>query len=528
MLNLDVAVAAFLAGIVIGIFVGFSLRNSLAKQERANLEHSKEQLSTALNAAGAEVKQLREESAGRAGFESLAGERQKTIERFNEERSDLFSQLRAKTEAESTAQVRISELETELKNEREGGAEKVAMLDGAKKALADQFQALAGDILEQKTKTFSEANEKEMGALLTPLREQLGDFRKRVEEAQSDSKTGVTELKTLIGTLGTLNQALTAEAHNLATALRRDTKAQGNWGETILRNILDKSGLVEGAQYTFQQPHLATNGDGESQRRQTDVVVELPGGRKLIIDSKVSLNAYNDCVNAEEEKLRAEATKRHLASVRSHFTELAGRNYQTLSGLASPDFVVMFVPIEPAFLLALQNDESLWHDAYSKNVLLCGPTTVLFVVRIVEDLWRQEKQAQSVEKVMKRGADLYDKFVGFAANLEQVGAALLSARKAFDQAHKQLATGPGNLVRQVDQLRNFGVKPRKQLSPKLLDAAGSEMSLEIDTDVLDIAAEGDAGLTILEAGNLEAGDFEDLEAPGLALAAEGMEKSDLR
>jgi DNA recombination protein RmuC len=503
MLNLDVAVAALLAGIVIGIFVGFSLRNSLAKQERANLEHSKEQLSTALNAAGNEVRQLREESAARAGFESLAGERQKTIERFNEEKSALRDDLRAKTEAESTAQARISELETELKNERQGMAEKVALLDEARKALADQFQALAGEILEQKTKTFSEANEKEMGALLTPLREQLGDFRKKVEEAQTDSKTGVTELKTLIGTLGTLNQALTTEAHNLATALRRDTKAQGNWGETILRNILDKSGLEEGEHYSFQQSFLEMDSEGEPmQRRQTDVVVKLPGGRHLVIDSKVSLNAYNDCVNAEDEKARAEATKKHLASVRNHFTELAGRNYHSLSGIESPDFVVMFVPIEPAFLIALQNDETLWHDAYSKGVLLSGPTTVLFVIRIVEDLWRQEKQARSVEKVMKRGAELYDKFVGFATNLEQVGAALMNARKAYDQAHKQLATGPGNLVKQVEMLRKLGVKPRKQLSAKVLESVNTE--LDLDLGVLD---------------------SDEDEADGLALAAEGVENS---
>ncbi len=505
MLSFDVTVVALLVGCLVGVVLGLLGTHSMAKRERANLEHSKEQLSTALNAAGDSLKKAQAQLDERAGFEALAGERQKTIERFNVEKSELRDELRAKTEAESAGQARIRELETELKNERDGMAEKVALLEQAKKTLADQFQALAGEILEQKTKTFSEANEKEMGALLTPLREQLGDFRKKVEEAQSDSKTGVTELKALIGTLGTLNQALTEEAHNLATALRRDTKAQGNWGETILRNILDKSGLEEGVHYSFQQSFLELDSEGEeAQRRQTDVVVKLPGGRHLIIDSKVSLNAYNDCVNAEDEKSRAEATKRHLASVRNHFTELAGRNYHALAGIDSPDFVVMFVPIEPAFLMALQNDETLWHDAYAKGVLLSGPTTVLFVIRIVEDLWRQEKQAESVDKVMKRGAELYDKFVGFATNLGQVGAALMNARKAYDLAHRQLATGPGNLVKQVEMLRKLGVKPRKQLSAKLLEGREAE------------------------AAEVESGDFEfgDLEAPGLALAAEGVENGE--
>ncbi len=507
MLSFDVTVVALLVGCLVGVLLGLLGTYSMAKRERANLEYSKEQLSTALNAAGAELKQVRKESDARAGFEALAEERLKTIQQFNQERSARNDELRAKTEAESAAQARISELETELRSERASMAEKIALLDEAKKTLADQFQALAGDILEQKTKTFSEANEKEMGALLNPLREQLGDFRKKVEEAQTDSKTGVTELKTLIGTLGNLNQALTEEAHNLATALRRDTKAQGNWGETILRNILDKSGLEEGVHYSFQQSFMELDSEGEPlQRRQADVVVNLPGGRHLVIDSKVSLNAYNDSLNAADEKSRAEAIKRHVASVRSHFTELAGRNYQTLSGIESPDFVVMFVPIEPAFLMALQNDETLWHDAYAKGVLLSGPTTVLFVIRIVEDLWRQEKQARSVEKVMKRGAELYDKFVGFATNLEQVGAALFNARKAYDQAHRQLATGPGNLVKQVEMLRKLGVKPRKQLSAKLLES-------------------GDRETAELELGELET---DDLDAPGLALAAEGSEHGEAR
>jgi DNA recombination protein RmuC len=519
MLNFDVAIIALLAGGLIGILIGFLGRNSLAKKERANLEHSKEQLSTALNSAGAELKQVRKESDERAGYQSLAEERLKTIEQNNAEKSELRDQLRAKAETESAAQARISELETELRKERESMAEKVALLDTAEKTLSDKFEALSGKIFDEKAKAFSETNKSEMGNLLSPLREQLGDFRKKVEEAQSDSKTGVTELKTLIGTLGNLNQALTEEAHNLATALRRDTKAQGNWGETILRNILDKSGLQEGVHYSFQQSFLELDGDGEPvQRRQTDVVVKLPGGRHLVIDSKVSLNDYNDSVNAENEKDREEAVKRHVASVRKHFNELAGRNYHSLDGIDSPDFVVMFVPIEPAFLTALQNDETLWQNAYAKGVLLSGPTTVLFVIRIVEDLWRQEKQAQSVDKVMKRGAELYDKFAGFVGNLEQVGKALLNARKAYDQAHRQLASGPGNLVRQVEMLRELGVTPRSknQISARMLNQSELDQS-ELDRSELDRSELGRS-----ELGQPEI-DQREIEEPSFALAAEGEE-----
>ncbi|MGA9058464.1 MAG: DNA recombination protein RmuC, partial [Terriglobia bacterium] len=309
-----------------------------------------------------------------------------------------------------------------------------------------------------------------------------------------DSKTGVTELKTLIGTLGTLNQALTEEAHNLATALRSDTKMQGNWGETILRNILDKSGLQEGMHYSFQESFVESDAEGEpGQRRQTDVVVRVPGGHHLIIDSKVSLNAYNDSVNAETEKERADALKRHLNSVRSHYNELSTRDYQGLAGIESPDFVVMFVPIEPAFLLALQGDEKIWYDAYKKKVLLCGPTTVLFVIRIVVDLWRQERQARNVKDVMKRGALLYDKFVGFVSDMEKVGKSLQNARDAHSDAMDKLAKADGNLIGQAEKLKRLGVRSTKSLPANLLDAAAiEEPELALTADTTEADEEKDA------------------------------------
>ncbi|MGP8251625.1 MAG: DNA recombination protein RmuC [Terracidiphilus sp.] len=480
-------------GVLVGILAGILIRGSLAKSEKDGLIQRNEELANALTQAGNALSESMAVAAKRAGFESLAEERDKRIGELATEYDALRKDLQYKTDAENLAKTRVAELETELRNERENVAEKIKLLDQAKQTLANQFQTLAADILDQKSKTLSEGSQKEIGSLLTPLREQLAEFRTRVEKVQTDSTAGVVELKTLIGAMGNLNQALTEEAHNLATALRRDTKAQGNWGETILRNILDKSGLQEGLHYSFQQSFTEMNADGEPvQRRQTDVVVKLPGGRHLVIDSKVSLNAYNDSVNAADEKDRVEAIKRHLVSVRNHFTELAGRNYHALDGIESPDFVVMFVPIEPAFLLALQNDESLWHDAYSKGVLLSGPTTVLFVIRIVADLWRQEMQAQNVEKVMKRGAELYDKFVGFVVNLEAVGDAILKARNAYDEASRQLSTGPGNLVRQVEMLRELGVAPKtkKQMPQGLLEASGVEAA-EPEEPTLALAAEVD-------------------------------------
>ena len=485
-------IQALIGGIALiaGVLLGFWLKLVSGKAEKAQLERRSQELAAELVGVRADLAKAQVESGARAGFESLATEREKTIAQLAAERDGLRADLHARAAIESAQNARVKELETELRNERQNLSEKLALLESAKQALANQFEALAGKILDEKSKSFSEGRQKELGTLLTPLKTQIEDFRNKVEEAQTDSKSGVVELRTLVGTLGSLNKALTEEAHNLATALRRDTKAQGNWGETILRNILEKSGLQEGTHYSFQQSFAQPNDDdGSVQRRQTDVLIKLPGGRHLIIDSKVSLNAYNDSVNAEDEKVRTDALKRHLLSLRNHFGELAGRNYHTLPGVQSPDFVVMFVPIEPAFLLALQNDEGLWHDAYSKGVLLTGPTTVLFVIRIVKDLWNQQRQADNVEKVMKRGADLYDKFVGFVTNLESVGSSLVGAKNAYDEACRQLSTGPGNLVRQVEMLRKLGVAPktRKQIPIRLLDEAESDA----DEPILELAADAE-------------------------------------
>ena len=512
-----VALQALIGGTaaLVGILAGILIRGAFAKSEKQGLIERNEELANALTQAGNALSESMAVAAKRAGYETLAEEREKRIGELTKELESqragsqvvvdaLRAEIQAKGEDAARLSTSIAEISARLESEQKSMPEKIAVLEAAKLAFSEHFKSVGTDVLEQLSKAHTEGSQKELGNLLNPLREQINDFRKKVEEVQIDSKTGVTELKTLIGTMGTLNQALTQEAHNLATALRRDTKAQGNWGETILRNILDKSGLEEGVHYEFQQSHTERNVDGDPvQRRQTDVVVKLPGGRHLIIDSKVSLNAYNDSVNASDEKDRAEALKRHLVSVRSHFTELAGRNYASLSGLQSPDFVVMFVPIEPAFLLALQNDETLWHDAYSKGVLLSGPTTVLFVIRIVADLWRQEMQVQNVKNVMKRGADLYDKFVGFVTSLEAVGDALYRAREKYDEARGRLSTGPGNLVRQVEMLRDLGVAPKKQLPQSLLDASGVESEAEVS-----------------ELNGEAAG-----EEPGLALAAESEEKS---
>jgi DNA recombination protein RmuC len=477
------------AAAFVGILLGFWLRGASGKAEKAQMEQRAQEQVEALTSIRLELMKSQAESAARAGFESLSAEREKTIAQLAADRDSLRADLQTKGAVESQSASRIKELETELRNERQNLAEKLAILDSAKQALANQFEALAADILEKKSKSFSEGSQKELGTLLTPLREQIKEFRDKVEKAQSESSTGVTKLETLIGTLGGLNMQLAEEARNLTTALRGSSKAQGDWGELIVRNILEKAGLREGEQFRVQETFdAADNGDERQRKSRPDVIVNLPGARHLVIDSKVSLNAYTDSVNAATEDDRKSAVKRHLASLRGHVDDLAGRRYHKLDALDTPDFVVMFVPIEPAFLTALYEDEGLWRYAYEKEVLLVGPTTLLFVIRIVDNLWQQELQARSVQDVMNRGAELYDKFVNFVSDLEAVGKSLRNADASYSNAMKKLSEGRGNLIRQVELLRGLGVRTGKSLPRNLLDVAG------VDEPGLALAAAADEGV----------------------------------
>lgn len=477
MLPLIAAVVAAIAGVL----VGFWLRGKSARTEYAQLEMRIAELRQNLDVAKAELSQAQAESAGRAGFQALAGEREKALLNTREE-------LQAKADTERTQGARIKELEAELRNERQNMAEKIALLETAKQTLSNQFQMLATEILESKSKTLSESSQTQLGALLEPLKTQIKDFREKVEKVQIDSREGVTKLETLIGNLGNLNQQLAAEANNLTTALRGSSKSQGDWGEFILRDLLEKAGLREDHEYSFQQSFTGLESEDGNGRRtaRTDVIVFLPGGRTLVIDSKVSLTAYTDYVSAENDDDRTAALKSHLASVRAHVSGLSKAEYHRLPGLNTPDFVVLFVPIEPAFLVALQNDAALWADAYKQNILLVGPTTLLYIIRIVSVLWKQEMQARNVQDVMDRGAELYDKFVGFVGDLEAVGKSLRTADQNYSSAMKKLSEGRGNLVRQVEMLKQLGLRTSKSLPQNLLDAAAVE-----EHELLALAAEAE-------------------------------------
>jgi DNA recombination protein RmuC len=483
-------IIALLAAIA-GTVLGFWLRSAAAASGAAQEAQRNRQLEEELRAARVDLAQLQADAAKRAGFEALALERQQSIASMNAERAQLRVELKTANDLAHDHAKRAGTLQSTLESESRNHAEKLKLLTDAKKELSDQFEALAGKILHEKSAIFTEQNKTNLDQLLGPLRTQITEFRGKVEEAQKDSLAGRVEFREKLSSLEKLNQQLTTEAQNLTTALRGSSKAQGDWGEFILIDLLEKAGLRQGEQYSFQETFASAVDENGARGKasRTDVIINLPGGRHLVVDSKVSLNAYTDYANAASEEPRKAALKQHLASVRAHLDGLSKRSYHKLPGIDSPDFVVMFVPVEPAFLLALQEASDLWREAYERSVLLVGPTTLLFVIRIVDNLWQQEQQARSVQDIVDRGTKLYEKFVNFVADLSKVGDSLRIADQSYQNAMGKLSTGSGNLIRQTELLKKAGIRTNKQLPAKLLDAAGLDAEEQIE---LSLAASGEA------------------------------------
>lgn len=361
---------------------------------------------------------------------------------------------------------RVAELDSLLTSERSQSTEKLQLLQNAEEQLSNRFKALANEILEDKSKRFTEQNQTNLNQLLEPLKVKLTEFQGQVQQVYVNEGKDRSALAEQVKQLMALNNQLSKDAHNLTSALKGQTKTQGNWGELILERVLEASGLRKGHEYDVQESHTRSDGS----RAQPDVVVHLPEERHLIIDAKMSLNAYEDHANSETEAQRDAALRRHLDSVRAHIKELADKNYQQLYGLQSLDFVLMFIPIEPAFMLAIAHDSELWQDAWKKNVLLVSPSTLLFVVRTVAHLWRQEQQNRNAQDIASRGAELYDKLVGFVDDLDKLGDRLNQAKDVYDKAYGKFTRGRGNVIRQAEMLKVLGVKPTKQLPQNLIES----------------------------------------------------------
>ena len=361
-------------------------------------------------------------------------------------------------------QVEIARLEERNKAEK-------AALEEMRASLPHTFKSLASEVLEEKAQQFARQNQTSLNQMLGPLNTRLEGFQKKIEEVHLEQVKGGATLREQVNLLVASTTKVSAEANSLASALKGSTKTQGNWGELVLERILESAGLRRGHEYEAQEGYVTENG----RRAQPDVVIHLPGERHLVIDSKVSLAAYEAHCNAGEEPARASAANDHLASVRNHIRGLAEKNYQSLYGLKSIDFVIMFLPIEPAFMLALSRDDRLWEQAWQKSILLVSPSTLLFVLRTVSYLWRQEQQERNVEEIARRGAELYNKLSGFVEDLNAIGKRLGEAQRSYDSALGKLSTGKGNVIRQAEMLKALGVKPTKQLPQDMVELAQQEI-----------------------------------------------------
>jgi DNA recombination protein RmuC len=373
-------------------------------------------------------------------------------------------------DARTTLATEVAKLTTALAAERERNPEKLALLDEAKLKLSDAFKSLANDILEEKSSRFTEQNKTNISHILEPLNLKIEEFKTKVEQVYVQDSNDRTALKTQVTQLMSLSEKVSDDARNLADALKGSSKTQGNWGELILEHVLEASGLRKGHEYELRETYHYEDGT----RGQPDVVILLPEDRQLVVDAKVSLTDYERYASTSVDTERQAALQSHVGSVRRHIKELSEKDYHTLYGLRSLDLVVMFVPLEPAFAAAIAADSSLWDEGLRRNVLLVSPSSLLFVLRTVAYLWRQEAQARNVQEIARCGADLYDKFVGFVEDLKGLGRQLQKAQLCYENASKKLSVGKGNLISRADKLKELGVAPKKVLPPELVEVALEE------------------------------------------------------
>jgi DNA recombination protein RmuC len=338
-----------------------------------------------------------------------------------------------------------------------------------------EFKNLANEILEDKSKRFTEQNKVNITEILNPLSEKIKNFEKKVEDVYLSDTKERAGLSQQIKTLHDLNQQMSKDANNLTKALKGESKTQGNWGEFILENILEKSGLVKGTEYELQGSLISEDG----KRQKPDVIIKLPENKSIIIDAKVSLNGYEKYYSSEDEKDKIIALKEHISSIRKHVIELSAKNYQNLYQLQSLDFVLLFMPIEPAFSLAVQNDMGLFNDAFERNIVIVSPSTLLATLRTIASIWRQENQNKNALEIARQSGALYDKFQSMLSDLLEVGRKLHSIQDNYDEVIKKLSTGRGNLITSVEKIKKLGAKTTKSLPQGILGRENESEETEV-------------------------------------------------
>ena len=435
---------------------------------------------------------LKSSSVSRKSYEELQ-------QNFNQKEAD-FNKIIAEISAENKAQIQKSAEQQEL-NERQNSEIKDLQNDknqliGLKSQLAAQneslqqlldsqkeeivkiqeeaklqFENLANKILEEKTLKFTEQNQQNLKNILNPLQEKITDFEKKVENTHKESIDYHAALRQQILGLKEMNLQMSKETLNLTKALKGDSKIQGNWGELVLERVLEKSGLEKGREYEIQKSFTTEEGN----RVQPDVIINLPDGKKMIVDSKVSLTAYEKYINEEDDEQKSSFLKEHVNSLKRHVEQLGSKNYQHLYQMESPDFVLLFIPIEPAFAIALNEDTQLYNKAFERNIVIVTPSTLLATLRTIDSMWTNQKQQENAYEIARQAGALYDKFDGFVTDLVKIGKKMDEAKTEYEGAMNKLVDGKGNLITSVQKLKIMGAKAKKSLPDAILNRANASL-----------------------------------------------------
>lgn len=440
----------FIVALVIGVFIGKLLFTARFQTEKISLEERLIALTTQFNS-------LKEQFQN----DKLAFDKQ--LSAVNNEKEAI------RNEKDSLA-IQLSKKEVDFENLWERNLEQKQEVEKLQEKFTKEFENLANKILEEKSNKFTEQNKENMKNILTPLQDKIQLFEKKVEDTHKESIDYHAALRQQILGLREMNVQMSKETINLTKALKGDSKMQGNWGELVLERVLEKSGLEKDREYYVQQSH--TNTDG--QRVFPDVVINLPDGKKMIVDSKVSLTAYEKYINEDDDTLKNSYLKEHVNSIKRHVEQLGEKNYHDLYQIESPDFVLLFIPIEPAFAIALNEDTALYNKAFEKNIVIVTPSTLLATLRTIDSMWANQKQQENAYEIARQAGALYDKFEGFVADLIKVGKKIEESKVEYQGAMNKLVEGNGNLIVSVEKLKKMGAKAKKSLPESILKRAENE------------------------------------------------------
>lgn len=471
------SLVSVLLAIVITHLISRNRTGQILSQQKQASEQKEAMLSEQVSLATAtiqrqddELSHLRETHVETQRQLGELGQQAAQLGPLQQENKEWHHKLQLSNEKVAELQTQLGSQAAAFNQEQKSYQEKIALLESAEKRLQEQFENLANKIFEQKQASFSQKSKEGLDALLSPLKEQIEGFKKQVTDQYVKEGQERASLKTEILGLKELNQQITAEASALTRALKGDNKTQGNWGEIVLEKVLQESGLREGHEYNTQVSLKNDSG----KLYQPDVVVHLPNEKDVVIDSKMSLAAYERYFNEEQDlALRDSYLQEHIASLKNHIKELGKKDYQELQGIRTLDYVLMFVPIESAFLLAIDHAPELVKLALDNNIMIVSPTNLLVALRTINNVWQFEYQNQNAQNIAKKAADMYDKFVAFTNDMEGLGSSLQTVSKRYDAAMNKLTDGRGNLVKRAEEFRKLGVQASKKLDSKLIDKSDS-------------------------------------------------------